>query len=419
MGVVMILQRLNPTGVRGGAAIALTTMLFLLFALAMGQGALAQDGGTPTVTPTPTLPPPDTLPASGTLTRNCGAGVRPRGPDFEGHGLILTTFSRDALWVVDLDRDMRYPLPGTRPCGPNCRPSPDRRSLLYVSPETATFWLMSVDGVQRESVFPYYVSALEWWDADHWLAWPTAGSPAIYPIDGQGEPLRLNGEGVYSVQPGGYYGLRLAPGDGEWPVVELVNLLGDETAQPLFVAQPYFGGTYWSPGGALLAYIGHGERDESLGLYGAELYAIRPGAAQATRLTDLTAAYGAVRIAGEQEEGAVSWSPDGRYLAFWVMEIIGPDVVANVGHAVIHVLDTATGQVTAYCGFATDQHTPNPPGLVWSPDSRFVAFGVDVPQDGRGALLLALDITSGDYTEVTEGMYAAYGSYDPVMWGTR
>ncbi len=393
--------------------------LGLLLALAAlpGWGAQAQGAATPTATPTPTLAPAAPLPAYGALAQRCGEGVQPRRPGFAASGLIVTTFSRDALWVVDLDRRTRYPLPETRPCGPNCRPSPDRRSLLYVSPETATFWTMRLDGTGREQVFPYYVSALEWWDANHWLAWSAVGAPSIFPM-GDGEPRRLDDYNVFSVQPGGFYGLRLAPGDGEWPVLELVNLESGQ-AQPLTAARPYFGGAYWSPDGSRLAYIGLGERDAALGHYGAELYVITPGEAAAVRLTDLTAAYGAVRIAGEQEERAVSWSPDGRYLAFWVMEIIGPDVAANVGQAVIHVLDTESGQVTAYCGFGTNAHTPNPPALVWSPEGRYIAFGVDVPGDERPALLLVLDVESGTFTEVSEGMYAAYGTYDPVMWGRR
>ena len=69
------------------------------------------------------------------------------------------------------------------------------------------------------------------------------------------------------------------------------------------------------------------------------------------RLTDLTGAYGAVRIAGLQEARAVSWSPDGTRLAFWVMEIVGPDEAADVGQAVVHVLDVTSGQITVYCGF--------------------------------------------------------------------
>ncbi len=371
--------------------------------------------------PVPTVPPPAPLPGYGTFVRQCGSGaIQPRGPEFAASGLILTAFSRDALWVVDLDRDIRYPLPETRPCAPNCRPSPDRRLLLYVSPETATYWTMRPDGTERTSVFPYYVSELDWWDADHWLAWPTAGQPAIYSIGvspAEVEPERMADFDTYSIQPGGYYGLRLVDGTGAWPYLELVNLR-DGVALRLVEARPFVGGAYWAPDGGRLVVVGQGELDIETGLRGAELFSVTPGASTVTRLTNLTAAYGAVRVTGEQDARAVSWSPDGRYLAFWVIEVSGEEKAPTLGPAVIHVLDTQTGRTTVYCGFesrATDG--PILPALVWSPDGRYIAFGLDEPGDERPALLLILDTASGEYTEASNGMARTYGTYDPVMWG--
>ncbi|GAB4571446.1 MAG: hypothetical protein Kow0077_08090 [Anaerolineae bacterium] len=401
-----------------GAAILLVALVLAGWGASPARPLLAQGDDDPA----PTLPPPAPLPEYGVFVQQCGNGVQPRGPEFAASGLIVTTFSRDGMWVVDLDRNMRYPLPNTRPCGPNCRPSPDRRYLLYVSPETATYWLMRPDGLERSSVFPFYVSELDWWDADHWLVWPTAGPPAIYPIGtlpGEVEPDRLAGFDTYAIQPGGYHGLRLVDGTGEWPFLELIDLkTGD--ALRLVEARPFVGGAYWSPGGGLLAYVGQGAFDAGVGLRGAEVFAIAPGESAAVRLTNLTGAYGAVRVTGEQDAHALSWSPDGRYLAFWVLEIIGPDPAANVGHAVIHVLDTQTGKTVVYCGFAS-QATGEPrlPALVWSPDGQYIAFGVDEPDDERPALLMVLDTLTGDYTVVSEGMYRAYGTYDPVMWGLR
>jgi hypothetical protein len=397
----------------------------LLWRLVVATALLALSGSAAAVgsahaqgnDPVPTVPPPAVLPELGQFVSRCGTGSHQRTPDFAASGYLLTTFSRDAMWVVDLDRNTRYPLPNTQPCGPNCRPSPDRRTLLYVSPETATFWTMDPTGVQRNSIFPYYVAELDWWDADHWVFWSAAGLPAIQPIAG-GDPVYLPDYDVFSLRPGGYAGLRLMPSGGEWPVLELVDM-NTGIAHPLLEKQPYLGAAYWSPDGSHLAYIGAGEIDATLNLRGAELFLLTPGEATAYRVTDLTAAYGAVRITGELDQHALSWSPDGRHIAFWVIEILGPDIAVNVGHAVLHVLNIETGQTVVYCGLGTNHTGPHMPRLVWSPEGRYIAFGLDEPGDERPAILYVLNTESGNYTEVTEGMYAAFGTYDPVMWARR
>ena len=96
---------------------------------------------------------------------------------------------------------------------------------------------------------------------------------------------------------------------------------------------------------------------------------------------------------------------------------MGADPEANTGNAVIHILDVATGATTVYCGYATTEHTPNPPRLVWSPDSTHIAFGGNVTGDERGYLLLALDTETGVITELSEGIYPALGTPDVVAWG--
>ena len=66
-----------------------------------------------------------------------------------------------------------------------------------------------------------------------------------------------------------------------------------------------------------------------------------------------------------------------------------------------------------------NQRDPVLPEPVWSPDGQYIAFGADVPGDEQPAIMFVLDVQTGNFTEVTSGMYAAYGTYDPVMWGIR
>lgn len=71
--------------------------------------------------------------------------------------------------------------------------------------------------------------------------------------------------------------------------------------------------------------------------------------------------------------GTVAISPDGTKLACSKMA---------EGDAVVHVLDLKTGKV--WDGPAT---TKDAVGLTWSPDGRRLAFSKDVPHDGEGASL--------------------------------
>jgi Tol biopolymer transport system component len=113
----------------------------------------------------------------------------------------------------------------------------------------------------------------------------------------------------------------------------------------------------------------------------------------------------------------LSWSPDGTRIAFWVIELLGADILTQTGVATIHVLDVVTENITSYCGFVTNEHTPNPPRLIWSPDSTHIAFAGNVPGDERGYLLLALNIETGVFTELSEGVFPILGGTDLIAWG--
>ncbi|MBC8171309.1 MAG: hypothetical protein H7X77_06540, partial [Anaerolineae bacterium] len=124
-----------------------------------------------------------------------------------------------------------------------------------------------------------------------------------------------------------------------------------------------------------------------------------------------------VRIGGQTPANGLSPSPDGTKLAFWVTPLTGADLAVDTGAAMLHVLDVATGAVTRYCDYSTLAHTPNPPRLVWSPDSTHLAFADNIPDDPRGYLLIALNLADGVYIELSEGLYPALGTASPIAWG--
>jgi WD40 repeat protein len=353
------------------------------------------------------------------LPQRCtAAGIQPAGLGFQPGGIILTSFDRTALWVYVIDSGRRYPLPDTMPCGSNCRLSPDARWITYFNNAINTFNKMHLDGTGRTLVSDY-ASDVDWWADRTFLIW-TPGHQAYLQTENSTEREYLNVTSVISVQPGGRWGL-LVEATGDSFKRALINLerrdlvgVSDERVQ-LGADRAYFNAQSWSPDGRWLAYVAP-TIDEDDTVIGNEIYAISPGDSEPTRWTDLTSAYGVTRVNG-LAVGELSWSPDSTRLAFWVTELMGADPEANTGNGVIHILDVETGDVTVYCGYATTEHTPNPPRLVWSPDGTHIAFGGNVPGDERGYLLLALDTETGTFTEFSEGIYPALGTPDVVAWG--
>lgn len=372
--------------------------------------------------------PAKTAQAQATPTPVCSTqGIQQRPADFQPGGIILTTFDRSAIWVYDIGRDTRYPLPETVPCTRNCTASPDRLWLTRMDiNESGTFYKMRFDGTQRTRLVSN-ATDVQWWDPQTLLVWTPDQRAYLVPEANAMTASRdyLDASGVVAVQPGGRHALTVRQSAEGTFVRELENLefrgltgvagvagfaLGEDIS--------YYNGAAWSPDGAWLAYVKRGVFDDNAGVYGSELYGVQPGDSEPVQWTNLHQAYGATRING-QSIGDLSWSPDGKTVAFWVTELIGGNPLADTGSATIHTYNVETGDLRAYCGYSTVEHTPNPPRLVWSPDSTHIAFGGNVPGDNEGYLLLALDINDGRYTRLSTGIYPALGNADVIAWGER
>lgn len=360
------------------------------------------------------------LPMQAQITELCPAdGVQFQLGAYDVGGIILAAFDSADLWVYDIERSTRYPLPNTSPCASNCRLSPDARWLAYVNPDTGIYTQMRLTGTERTPLVSGASDVL-WWSADTLLVWTPDHRAYLRPLQSEA-PTReyLPVDAVLSVQPGGRWALALRLRDGVfWRT--LVNL-ADPTSTPAFLAEdtPYFNAAAWSPDGSQLAYVGRGAYDPQVATTGAEIYLIRPGSAVPMQATLLSADYGAVRIGGNGPEG-LYWSPDGSKLAFWVLELLGPNAETDTAaSATLHILDVETQRVTAYCGFSSPDHTPQTPRLVWSPEGTHVAFAGNIPEDNRGYLLLALNTQSGIFTELSEGLFPALGIAQVTAWGYR
>jgi hypothetical protein len=358
--------------------------------------------------------------AADVLTEVCPAvGIQNRTANFQPGGIILTSFDRASMWVYNVSSDRRYPLPETYPCGTNCRLSRDAQWVTYVDSLTSAYAKMRLDGTERTPLVDY-AADIEWWSDDTLLVWTPAHEAYLRQETGT-EREYLDVEGVVSVQPGGRWGLMVKQ-DGDIFIRALVNL---ETRDLQGIAggyvdlgedKPYFSAASWSGDGQWLAYVAPAVYDDQLQTNGGEIFGIRPDDGTVVQWTDLTSAYGAVRING-RADGELSWSPDSTRIAFWVIEMLGPNPESNTGNATLHVLNVATGELQKYCGYTTTEHTPNPPRLSWSPDSTHIAFGGNVPGDDKGYLLLALDTTTGIFTSLSDGIYPSFGGANIIAWG--
>ncbi len=356
--------------------------------------------------------------AAGIVSLCPAAGIQQRGASFTPGGIILTAFDGASIWVYNIDGNRRYPLPDTNPCGTNCRLSPDARWISYVDAISNTYSKMRLDGTQRTRLIDYAADVL-WWTADTLLVW-TPAKEAYLQREGDSNREYLDVQGVVEVQPGGRWGLMVEQAGDDFRRA-LVNL---ETRDMQGVAggyidlgldTPYYDAASWSPNGQWLAFSAPGVFDTVTNAQGSEIFAVQPDGV-IEQWTDLFSTYGATRINGRTNTD-LSWSPDSRYIAFWSIELTGPSPEGDTGLATLHVLDTSSRELRSYCGYTTTNHTPNPPRIIWSPDSTHVAFGGDVPRDEKSYLLLALDINSGLFTELSNGIYPTFGGADPVAWG--
>ncbi len=345
-----------------------------------------------------------------------GDGLQPRPADFTPQGIILTTWSRETMWAYDIARNTRYPIDNSAPCGTNCHLSPDARSITYRDNIQGAVGAMWLNGGNRRVIINN-ATEVEWWSDNRLLVWSERNAPYLLTL-GTEEREPLNVRGLVNVQPGGYWGMTITADDDLAFVRQLIDTGGEGVGVLLGADEPYFNAAAWSPDGAYLAFVGRGEHDDNF-RRGGEIFLIQPGDEAPTRTTDFTATYGAVRINGLSPSG-LSWSPDGSLLAFWVMPREGVDIETDIGAAQLHILEVETGEIRAYCDYATTRHTPNPPRLVWSPDGSKIVFGgQDTIRGGQfSTALIALDVASGVFVTLSLDLVPAVNNNpDVIAWG--
>jgi len=124
----------------------------------------------------------------------------------------------------------------------------------------------------------------------------------------------------------------------------------------------------WSPDGEQVIVVDSASEDESAadsdnGLPQHELFGIQRNG-QIVQLTEFATDYSNAII------GRYTWSPNGRYLAFWFASVPSPlDYVGTNPMPLLTILDTQTRQITNYC-VPGDTYTGRSNAPIWSPDSQ-------------------------------------------------
>lgn len=160
----------------------------------------------------------------------------------------------------------------------------------------------------------------------------------------------------------------------------------------------------WSPDGSrFVVAAAHGSGPSWLAF---ELYSARRDGGAVERLTFLTEYYRAVYIQ------AYTWSPDGRQIAFWIVE--NPQGVPFIEHGEAHlaILDTATGEVTNTCVPGDHDASTAPPRVpppLWSPDGTQLLVE-NSAKTGPSQLLL-VDLAREEAVVIAHGL-------QPVGWLT-
>ena len=369
---------------------------------------------------------PTTTQATGVLTEICPElTLQNRWEGFDGGGIILTTFDGYWMWTYDVTRNVRYALEGVPACGSNCHLSRDGIWITYLRVTRADFirtgyGKMRLDGSQRTPLVDS-VSEIEWWSDTALLVWDRNHTQAYLQSENGWRFETLDVRGVTSVQPTGYWGLHIrAEGDIFYRSLLNLRTRNREPENRLQVElgeeMRYFNVGAWSSDGRQYAFVMPMiQEDETIS---SEIFIFNPNTRELSQVTWLTEEYGTIRING-LNPSELSWSPDNRKIAFWALPLGEESPEAPTQTAILHILDVETTNITRYCGYRAEIHTPNPPKLRWSPDGMYIALGGNPPNDNRGALLMALHTETGVFHVLSAGLASTFGNTDVIAWGEK
>ena len=196
-----------------------------------------------------------------------------------------------------------------------------------------------------------------------------------------------------------FYRANLEAGKGtKTPATVLWDLENEKElwqSETLFYPYAAASAAVWAPDGSMVAFVGpevttasvNGGRD-SYGVYVLDLDSLKP-----RLITDFLSIYRSFSVSG------LSWSPDGRYLAF---RLVGEKISEGVTEEVIYLYDSVISDVIDLCPVIGESGVSVIRGLVWSPDSRYLAYVSDHFPSDRA--LLVIDVQTGTVSALAQSV---------------
>jgi len=286
------------------------------------------------------------------------------------------------LEIVDADGAVRASLPWQK----------DWAGFHWLDEERLVILVASTNLLERESSLSYLV---------------------VFPFTGQQEPITATPPDVYDIDPVPYWNgwgpqvyeptltrvayLQVVEG------IEWAYALWDRQSAQTLVSFRTFDPErqpVWSPGATQFVLAGNPIENRAWLKF--ELYAFdRAGGMR--KLTNLTAHYPNTYIQ------SYSWSPDERYIAFWLNTDLQPDQDQYFGQQSLAVLDTQTLQVTNYClpGDFSTSRAVLVPAPIWSPDSRQLL--VENRYSEQASRVLLVDLVRNFAAQIADNA-------EPVGW---
>lgn len=290
--------------------------------------------------------------------------------------------------------------------------SPDRKTLAYsVAHPKTNVWNLVVSDAQGKTIKDIawqkgFFRPSSWIDNEQLLIYSNPPFIIFNPYTNAEKDFNFSDlPGFYPDQIGNRYAVfdpaatkaLYANSDGK---ISLLDINGQKILGEVSNRLAPYPTAAWAPDGSRIVVVGIVTLDAQKTIFGNDLFSITPDG-KTTQLTHLTQHYGKELTI---YSNGLSWSPDGRYIAFWLLY---PNTYSQDWE--LAVFDTTTQKTTNYCIASNSTSTLKAmyplATPIWSPDGKQIM--VENRHGTSAQRVVILDIAQKTAFQVSENMYPA------------